>query len=76
VSYDPNEDPRSSFEPSLPGGDADIGMMKKPRLVSEVNKQLAGRVGEVVKKGWLPVTLGGDHSLVCRLFTPKKDELI
>lgn len=40
-------------------------MMKKPRLVSEVNRKLAGRVGEVVNKGWLPVTLGGDHSLVC-----------
>jgi arginase family enzyme len=64
VSYDPSEDPRLSFEPDLPNGDADIGVMKKPRLVSEVNRRLAKRVGETVQKGWLPVTLGGDHSLV------------
>lgn len=40
--------------------------MKKPRLVSEVNRRLASRIGEVAKKGWLPVTLGGDHSLVSK----------
>jgi arginase len=38
--------------------------MKNPRLVSEVNRKLMGRVGDAVRMGWLPVTLGGDHSLV------------
>lgn len=64
VSYDPSEDPREAVAPPLPEGDAPIGRMKNPRLVSEVNRKLMGRVGDAVGKGWLPVTLGGDHSLV------------
>lgn len=48
----------------MPEGDADIGVMKKPRLVSEVNRRVKERVGDAVQRGWLPVTLGGDHSLV------------
>ncbi|KAI9637690.1 putative arginase [Dioszegia hungarica] len=63
VSYDPSEDPREAVAPPLPEGDAPIGRMKNPRLVSEVNRKLMGRVGDAVGKGWLPVTLGGDHSL-------------
>ncbi|WVF67605.1 arginase [Kwoniella sp. CBS 6097] len=43
--------------------DPDIGMMKKPRLVSAVNEKVAKQVGDIAKKGWLPLTLGGDHSL-------------
>ncbi|WVN86157.1 arginase [Cryptococcus depauperatus CBS 7841] len=43
--------------------DPDIGIMKKPRLVSAVNELVAKEVGNVAAKGWLPVTLGGDHSL-------------
>ena len=44
--------------------DEDIGKMKKPRLVSAVTSKVADRVGEIAEKGWMPLTLGGDHSLV------------
>ncbi|WWC63570.1 arginase [Kwoniella dejecticola CBS 10117] len=43
--------------------DEDIGKMKKPRLVSAVNQKVAQEVEEIAQKGWLPLTLGGDHSL-------------
>lgn len=46
--------------------DPDIGQMKKPRLVSAVCERVGKTVGDIAKKGWLPLTLGGDHSLVCR----------
>lgn len=45
--------------------DPDIGRMKKPRLVSAVCERVGKQVGDIAKKGWLPLTLGGDHSLVC-----------
>lgn len=44
--------------------DPDIGNMKKPRLVSAVCERVGEKVGDIAKKGWLPLTLGGDHSLV------------
>lgn len=47
--------------------DPDIGKMKKPRLVSAVCERVGKEVGDIAKKGWLPLTLGGDHSLVCHL---------
>ncbi|GAA5890018.1 hypothetical protein JCM6882_009201 [Rhodosporidiobolus microsporus] len=43
--------------------DPDIGKLKKPRLVSQVNKEVAERVYAHSSKGELTVTLGGDHSL-------------
>lgn len=43
--------------------DPDIGMLKKPRLVSKVTEMVAQRVYEHASKGQLTVTLGGDHSL-------------
>ncbi|GAA5832664.1 hypothetical protein JCM11251_001403 [Rhodosporidiobolus azoricus] len=43
--------------------DPDIGRLKKPRLVSQVNKEVAERVYAHSSKGELTVTLGGDHSL-------------
>ncbi|EIW68433.1 arginase [Tremella mesenterica] len=43
--------------------DPDIGKMKKPRLVSAVCEKVSKEVGEIAGKGWLPLTLGGDHSL-------------
>lgn len=49
--------------------DPDIGKMKKPRLVSGVCERVAGKVGEIAGKGWLPLTLGGDHSLVSHTFS-------
>ncbi len=44
--------------------DEDIGNMKKPRLVSAVCERVRDKVKGNAEKGWLPVTLGGDHSLV------------
>jgi arginase len=44
--------------------DPPIGILKNPRLVSRVNESVAKVVGEHGSKGELPVTLGGDHSLV------------
>lgn len=38
--------------------------MKKPRLVSAVCERVAQEVGSKAKQGFLPLTLGGDHSLV------------
>jgi arginase family enzyme len=48
--------------------DPDIGRMKKPRLVSAVCERVGKQVGDIAKKGWLPLTLGGDHSLVCQSY--------
>ncbi|GFZ51896.1 Arginase [Saitozyma sp. JCM 24511] len=58
--------PKASIEPvmvqRLP--DPDIGKMKKPRLVSAVCERVAKEVGEAAAQGALPLTLGGDHSLI------------
>ncbi|KAJ7940197.1 Ureohydrolase [Mycena leptocephala] len=43
--------------------DPPIGKLKNPRLVSAVTQAVAKVVGGHAKKGELPVTLGGDHSL-------------
>ncbi|KAK7038091.1 arginase [Favolaschia claudopus] len=43
--------------------DPPIGILKNPRLVSRVTQAVAEAVGGHAKKGELPVTLGGDHSL-------------
>lgn len=44
--------------------DPDIGVMKNPRTVSKVTQQVAETVEREAKSGRLPLTLGGDHSLV------------
>jgi arginase len=44
--------------------DPPIGNMKKPRLVSAVCERVRDKVKEIAEKGSLPLTLGGDHSLV------------
>ena len=44
--------------------DPPIGVLKNPRLVSRVSQAVADAVGSHAKKGHLPVTIGGDHSLV------------
>ena len=44
--------------------DPPIGILKNPRLVSKVTKAVAEVVGGHAKQGQLPVTIGGDHSLV------------
>ena len=53
------------FEETDVQNDTPIGKLKNPRLVSSVCKTVAQAVGEHAKQGRLPVTLGGDHSLVC-----------
>jgi arginase len=44
--------------------DPPMGIVKNPRLVSQVTKAVADVVSLHAEKGQLPVTLGGDHSLV------------
>lgn len=44
--------------------DPPIGILKNPRLVSRVTEAVANAVGGHAHKGELPVTIGGDHSLV------------
>ncbi|TNY17624.1 hypothetical protein DMC30DRAFT_429508 [Rhodotorula diobovata] len=43
--------------------DPDIGILKKPRLVSKVNQEVSERVYKHSSNGQLTVTIGGDHSL-------------
>ncbi|KAG8996297.1 Arginase, catabolizes arginine to ornithine and urea [Tulasnella sp. JGI-2019a] len=51
------------FEEITVEKDPPVGIVKRPRLVSKVNKQVATEIGAHAKAGRLPVTLGGDHSL-------------
>lgn len=48
--------------------DPPIGMLKNPRRVSKVCEAVAQVVGAHAKRGVLPLTLGGDHSLVRLLY--------
>ena len=57
-------DGHHQFEQINGQDDPPIGILKNPRLVSRVTESVAEVVGEHAKKGQLPVTLGGDHSLV------------
>ncbi|KAI0728435.1 Ureohydrolase [Fomitopsis betulina] len=43
--------------------DPPIGKLKNPRLVSRVCEAVANVVADHAKRGHLPLTLGGDHSL-------------
>ncbi|KAJ2988855.1 hypothetical protein NUW54_g8981 [Trametes sanguinea] len=51
------------FEHILAEDDPPIGNLKNPRAVSRVCELVAKVVGDRAKKGQLPLTLGGDHSL-------------
>lgn len=57
--------------------DTDIGVMKNPRTVSEVCNRVAKLVSETAQKGSMPLTLGGDHSLVrrCKVYGMCTDRL-
>ena len=57
-------DGHHQFEEINAANDPPIGILKNPRLVSRVNESVAKVVAEHGSKGELPVTLGGDHSLV------------
>ncbi|KAJ7632986.1 Ureohydrolase [Roridomyces roridus] len=58
-----NFDGHHQFEEVNVAADPPIGKLKNPRLVSKVTEAVAKVVGGHAKKGELPVTLGGDHSL-------------
>jgi arginase len=58
-------DGHHQFEEIEAADDLPIGILKNPRLVSRVTESVARVVGNHVAKRELPVTLGGDHSLVC-----------
>ncbi|KAI6127717.1 Ureohydrolase [Pisolithus thermaeus] len=63
-------DGHHQFEEISAASDPPVGKLKNPRLVSRVCESVANAVGTHVRNGQLPVTLGGDHSLVCKcLFT-------
>ncbi|KAF5388921.1 hypothetical protein D9757_005135 [Collybiopsis confluens] len=56
-------DGHHQFEEIKAGEDPVIGKLKNPRYVSRVCEEVAKVVGGHARKGELPVTLGGDHSL-------------
>jgi len=56
-------DGHHQFEEVSLQNDPPIGILKNPRLVSKVSRAVADAVGAHAKKGELPVTIGGDHSL-------------
>jgi len=51
------------FEEIHTDQDPPAGVVKRPRLVSRVTKEVAQVIAYHIKAGRLPVTLGGDHSL-------------
>ncbi|KAG8907185.1 Arginase, catabolizes arginine to ornithine and urea [Tulasnella sp. 403] len=51
------------FEEITVDQDPPAGIVKRPRLVSRVSKEVATVIHDHIKAGKLPVTLGGDHSL-------------
>lgn len=57
-------DGHHQFEEINATEDPPIGILKNPRLVSRVTKSVADVIGAHMANGELPVTLGGDHSLV------------
>ncbi|KAI0928976.1 hypothetical protein AcW2_004814 [Taiwanofungus camphoratus] len=56
-------DGHHQFEEIDTESDPPIGKLRNPRLVSRVCEAVAKVVGDHAKKGQLPLTLGGDHSL-------------
>ena len=64
LSWNVKFDGHHQFEDINSFDDPPIGILKNPRLVSRVTESVAKVVGGHARKGRLPVTLGGDHSLV------------
>jgi len=56
-------DGHHQFESIREEDDPPIGILKRPRLVSNVSKAVSTVVSGHAKNGCLPLTLGGDHSL-------------
>ncbi|KAG8706142.1 Arginase, catabolizes arginine to ornithine and urea [Ceratobasidium sp. 394] len=61
-------DGHHQFEDIDTQADTPIGILKRPRLVSKVTQAVAEVVGAHAQRGELPLTLGGDHSLVSLVF--------
>jgi arginase len=57
-------DGHHQFEDISIQSDASQGIVKRPRLVSSVTNAVAETVGAHARAGRLPLTIGGDHSLV------------
>ena len=57
-------DGHHQFESIKAADDPPIGILKNPRFVSRVSEFVANVVGKHAANGQLPITLGGDHSLV------------
>lgn len=57
-------DGHHQFEELQAAADPPVSALRNPRLVSRVCESVASVVGGHAKNGQLPVTLGGDHSLV------------
>ena len=57
-------DGHHQFEEINVDNDPPMGIVKNPRLVSKVTKAVATSVSQHLEGGHLPLTLGGDHSLV------------
>jgi len=55
------------FEDIKVEDDPPINVVKRPRLVSNVTKAVAETVRAHARAGQLPLTIGGDHSLVRQL---------
>lgn len=70
IGWKVNFDGHHQFEEIQAASDPPIGILKNPRLVSRVAQSVANVVGGHAKNGQLPVTLGGDHSLVRTKFHP------
>lgn len=64
LSWNVKFDGHHQFEDINSFDDQPIGILKNPRLVSRVTESVAKVVGGHARMGRLPVTLGGDHSLV------------
>lgn len=61
LGYDVDvEEPLSFVEPT---SDEDIGKMKRPRFVADATRKVYEAVSAATKKGKIPLTLGGDHSI-------------
>lgn len=69
-------DGHHQFEDITVANDPPEGIVKRPRLVSSICKSVSDVVGAHVHNGVLPVTLGGDHSLVSTLTIRRFDCLI
>ena len=67
IGWNVHFDGHHQFEEIQAASDPPIGILKNPRLVSCVCESVANVVGGHAKNGQLPVTLGGDHSLVCTM---------